>query len=301
MNKKLQLLPVYIFLSVFFIISSCKRDINYMKTATTSLMVSENTNTKESYSADFVITEYNKGQNFKIGRNNMPVPVNVFSVLKQEAPNYDILSPISNSEKFQSIYTQAIYIGIYSADLTYCLLNENNQKSLEYFEAMNNLCSVAGVDMGFSNHFLKKMRKNVDNLDSMEIYKGRIIRKTKRFLDANENSEIVTFVVFGTWLENLYLLTNAALQDVSNKDISELIISQKIIIQKFIPFLNDQMINTESYDANVKIEEINLHFQELLKFYNQINVNEATFMSKEDLEQLKQKVSKIREGFISLQ
>jgi len=298
MNKKLYLLTLLFFLSVLFVISSCKRDVNYMKTATTSLLVSENTNTKESYSADFVITEYSKGQNYKIGRNNMPVPVNVFAVLQQESPNFEILNPVSIQGKYQSTYTQAINIGIYSADLIYCLLNKNNQKSLEYFEAINKLNADIGIDMGFSKHFLKKMRKNVQNSDSMEIYKGRIIRKTKRFLETNENSKIVPFIVIGNWVENLYLLTNIALQDDSNKEISDLIIAQKAVIQEFIPFFNDQMINTESYDANVKIEEINLYFQDLLTLYNQINIDEDSFFSKEDLEKLNKKTSKIRANFV---
>ncbi len=298
MNKKLLLTSIILLLSIIFVVSSCKRTPSYMKTAATNLLVAENTDTRISYSANFVITEYSKGQNYKIGKNNMPIPANALGILKQKTPNFEVLNSPSNYQKYLTSYKQAINIGIYSTDLTYCLLNENNTKLIEYFETINKLNSQIGINMGFTDNFLEQLKENVGNLDSMEFYKGRIIGKTKRFLETNENSEIIPFIVIGVWIENLYLLTNTAIDDFSNKEILDLILAQKYIIEEFMLYFNDLMINTESYNVNVKIEDINSDFEKLIKLYNQIYIDETSFISKEDLELLNKEVTKIRANFI---
>lgn len=270
-----------------------------MKAAISNTLISENIR-RESYQAEYMITEFSKNKNFRMGNFKMTAPTKIYKSLKREKPKFELLNNPDNYKNYMSVYQQAANIGVYTTDLSYSVLNQNNEKVLKYYEAVSQLNSFIGIEMGFdSQDLLLKISDNIQNIDSVEFYLGRMLDKTRGYLEKNQNNEIVLYINVGAWVENMYLMTNIALDDLTNKEIIMQIIGQKLVIEDFIVFFDEMMIKVESFDANLKIQEIKDALIVILNIYESGNIAEGSNISKENLEKLQNEIEIIRNDIIT--
>ncbi len=112
----------------------------------------------------------------------------------------------SNVEKYNSRVSKLLNFGVYSADLFYCVLNDQNQLSKEYIAKMKKLSEETGMGEIFNtDNLLKRFEANVGNKDSVMEIILQVQEQTDMYVERS-NEEHTAMVIFsGAWIEGMYV------------------------------------------------------------------------------------------------
>lgn len=134
--------------------------------------------------------------------------------------------------KTGSQFTKALALGIYSADLSYCLLNKQSEESRRYFRTCKELAAELGLSRPFEG-VAKRMEKNLDNQDSLAMMLVAIQIESDRILSSS-NAEYISVISFtGAWIESMYLGTKVHAKEghirIADKLVEEMGLAENII------------------------------------------------------------------------
>jgi len=214
-----------------------------------------------------------------------------------------IVADPSALSQYVSKNAKLLNFGVYSADLAYCILNEQSQKSSQFLKAVKELADGIGYRSIFSDQNLyDRFEKNIDQRDSVLNLLVEIQEKTDAFVAENDMQE-QTYVIFaGAWVEGMYLGVNAF--NKNNKaDISKRLVEQMNIMSNLIKAL-------ESSDRDLSdIQFVINSLKDFESFYSNldgirdengiVNVREAK-IANEDIDKMAQMVKDLRAQIISV-
>ena len=68
----------------------------------------------------------------------LPSPLQIAELFKNAGLTYigDLTSPIANVDNYNSKYDQKLNFGVYSADMAYCIMNNQTQESINYLSTL---------------------------------------------------------------------------------------------------------------------------------------------------------------------
>lgn len=139
---------------------------------------------------------------------SLPSPLQIASIFKKSGLKYKegITSDINDPAKFNSKLSKALNLGVYSADLSYCVLNKQNQASMNYMKLSRQLADNLGMGSVFDQGNLsKRFEKNLGNEDSLAYIIAELQMVTDMYLDENDQQEITSIVFAGAWVESMYV------------------------------------------------------------------------------------------------
>ena len=116
------------------------------------------TNTQNIDTADAIsTTAYDEA---KFIFYSLPSPVETALILEQLGIKYndEYLSPASNVSRYNTQTSQALNLGIYSADLSFCALYEQNQAAIDYLAAVKKLSEQLGIVGFFNDSTIQKIQ-----------------------------------------------------------------------------------------------------------------------------------------------
>src|SRR3954462_1736710 len=139
---------------------------------------------------------------------SLPSPLQIASIFKKSGLKYQ--DGITTSQKDPSKYTtnlsKSLNLGVYSADLSYCVLNKQNQEAMNYMKLCRQLAESLGMGTVFEQSNLsKRFEKNLGNEDSLAYIIAELQMVTDMYLDENEQPQITAIVFSGAWIESMYL------------------------------------------------------------------------------------------------
>jgi len=109
-----------------------------------------------------------------------------------------------NTYKASSPFVKALNLGVYSADLSYCMLNKQNEECKNYFKVCKELSSELGLAKAFES-VAKRMEKNMNDQDSLALILVAIQMETDNIL-ASSDEEYKSVISFtGAWIESMHL------------------------------------------------------------------------------------------------
>lgn len=190
----------------------------------------------------------------------LPSTLQVASILKKSGLSYytDLTNPTTNlnSYKTGTQYQEALILGVYSADLGYCILNKQTDESLKYFKACKEMGSELGVGKPFES-VGKRMEKNLNTPDSMALILIAIQMETDNIL-ASSNQEHVSVITFtGAWIETMYIAFQVHSKE-GHKNMSEKLIEQMGIAENIIKALQANRSKDKHIDDLIaKMQSLN--------------------------------------------
>jgi len=118
-----------------------------------------------------------------------------------------LTNPISDPSQYNTAFDKDINLGIYFADLSYCTLNKQNQKSIGYLKAVKTISDDIGIGQIFgSDAFSQRYQANLDNEDSLTAIVADMQAKADNLLKANMRRNDLRSVIYsGAWIENMYI------------------------------------------------------------------------------------------------
>lgn len=195
---------------------------------------------------------------------SLPSPLQIASIFRRSGLNYQdgLTAPEANVDKFSTSFSQSIGLGVFSADLSYCVLNKQQQASINYMKSVRKLADKLGMASVFDNNGLaSRFEKNISNEDSLGGIIAELQMETDLYLEDNEKQHVSAIVFAGAWIESMYI--GGKLYDKSkNKKLLSKIVEQMTIMNNIVNVLKSY----ESKDAG--ITPIIADFNTINEIYN---------------------------------
>ena len=207
-------------------------------------------------------------QNFKSVKTlfyNVPSPIEVTEIIKKMNLPYqpDLMNSVNNSDNYLSQADIAINIGIYGADLSYIRIYEQFQDAARYLAVIKKFTRELGIPEEQEKITARRMERNIENQDSLLSIITETFTKSDSYLKENQRGGVAALIVFGGWIETLYLATNIVDMDNPQKDMISLITQQKHSVKNLIGLLNQYRDNYKIKQILPELKKLDAKFQEI--------------------------------------
>jgi hypothetical protein len=139
---------------------------------------------------------------------SLPSPLQIASIFKKSGMKYKdgVTSSKKDPAKYSTNLNKALNLGVYSADLSYTVLNKQNQDAMTYMKLSRQLADNLGMGSVFEEENLaKRFEKNLGNEDSLAYIIAELQMVTDMYLDENNQQQITSIVFSGAWIESMYI------------------------------------------------------------------------------------------------
>ncbi len=172
-------------------------------------------------------------------------------------PVFSALYPTKNYLKASSTYQKSVILGIYSADLIYIALYNNSNLINKYYFTALQLSNDLGIPDSFSANDIKNIQKNMNNNDSIKNIIENTIQNTCISLSNSKTYTELPFIVYGAWLESVYLLCRTLIRNPdAPKFLYKQLSEQSDIIDNLTNFYNNILLDAQNYNVNLKVQDI---------------------------------------------
>ncbi|UKN01463.1 hypothetical protein K6119_17195 [Paracrocinitomix mangrovi] len=139
---------------------------------------------------------------------HLPSPLQVASIFKKSGLEYNagITNSVDNVDNYTDELKQMLNFGVYSADMAYCVLNEQANEGRKYLKVITELAGEIGMESVFENQdLMDRFDLNMENKDSIEILMIDIHERTEEFMEENNMQHNSAIHFAGAWTEGMYL------------------------------------------------------------------------------------------------
>lgn len=170
---------------------------------------------------------------------NLPSPLQIASLFQKSGLKY--LEGVTNKQKdpskYTANYTKSLNLGVYGADLAYCVLNKQSQEALTYMKSSTQLASSLGMTSIFQEGgFVARFEKNINNEDSLRNIIAELQMATDTYLEDNEQQQISAIAFAGAWTEAMYI-GSRVFEKSKDKKLNNKISEQMTILYKIVNVL----------------------------------------------------------------
>ena len=179
----------------------------------------------------------------------LPSPLQIAAIFQKSGLEYkkSLTHKLGISSIYSTEFQQALNFGVYSADLNYCVLNKQNQVSIDYLSEVRYMSDQLGLIAIFEiEPLLESFERNIDNKDSIIYILSKLQRNLDLFLEENETSYKAIIYFTGAWIEGMYLGSNSV--DLRNKEkISNRLVEQLPLLKNLIKGLENYPRQTSEF------------------------------------------------------
>ena len=224
-----------------------------------------------------------------------PSPMQIARIFNKSGVTYieDLTNLVENENNYNTKYSQQLNYGVYSADMAYCMINNQTQKSISYLSTLSRLSEKIGMSEIITPSGLKeKLENSTGNNDSLAFIMADMQMKMDNYISENKlnNSSIIIFT--GAWIETLYIGTIINEKKRNEKLISRLA-EQEMILEGLISSFKQNNTTNEHTYLLTALEDLDKTFKNA-----KVEVDEELFFSDEALKILGEQVKTIRTNIV---
>lgn len=207
----------------------------------------------------------------------IPSPLEMANMIKQSGASFNksILNPVANASKYTTALSQAVNLGIYSADLSYCSSFDQTQEAMQYMSTCKKMADALGVTGALSENILNRLEKNSNNKDSLLELVSESYAATDAFLKDNDRASTTSLIVAGGWIEAIYISTRLAANAKANAPIISRIAEQKDVLKNLIALM-------ESYSNDESLKPLLSDLKSIEKQFDSITIETSAGEVKTD-------------------
>lgn len=172
--------------------------------------------------------------------SSLPNPLHIATMFKRSGLKY--LPGITNGNEkasgYQGTFIQAQNMGVYSADMAYCVTNKQTNEAQKYLKTVRDLGTQINLGSVFSESDLyDRFNKNLDNDDSLGKIVIDIQYKTDKQFDLNQQSHMTGVIFAGAWVESMYIGSQVYRKD-GNENVVAALLEQMAVCESILKELN---------------------------------------------------------------
>ena len=198
---------------------------------------------------------------------SLPAPHEVASILMENQDaffNEDILNPVHNVNRYNTSMSMALNLGIYTADLSYASLFEQNQIVVSYMATAKDLAEELGILEAFGNETITNLEDNINDRDAIIRIISENYMNSDAYLQENNREEIAAMIIIGGWIEGMYIAVQLSEKDASkNMSLVSSIVEQQLSLILMVEFLQSYKGNQGIADLLHDVNKLNDIFQGL--------------------------------------
>ncbi|MFL5762919.1 MAG: hypothetical protein ACJ77K_03185 [Bacteroidia bacterium] len=237
---------------------------------------------------------------------SLPSPLQIASIFKKSGLKYKagITSELKDPAKYTSNLSKAVNLGVYSADLSYAVLNKQNQEAMNYMKLSRQLADNLGMGTVFEQGNLStRFEKNLSNEDSLAYIIAELQMVTDMYLDENDQQQITSIVFSGAWIESMYI-GSKVYEKGKDKSLNNKLAEQMTILGSIINALKAE----EKKDSGITgliadLQSVKDIYDQLPSVKNNPGASEDTekelSLTDDEVTQLTTKIEAIRTKFIN--
>ncbi len=185
----------------------------------------------------------------------LPSSMRIASIFKRSGLKFieGSLNTLDNAKNYTTSYTKALNLGVYSADMAYCLLNKQYALSKNYLKGSKDIGGELGLNSAFEANNLAKRFENNMNLgkdDSLLKIISDLQLETDLVLEKSNQQHISTIIFAGAWIETLF--TASQVYKSGDQNIIPAIIEQVSLVDNILAVLEKQKGNDASIPALIE-------------------------------------------------
>ncbi len=236
----------------------------------------------------------------------LPSSMRIAGIFKRSGLKYieTSLNPITNSKNYKTTYTKALNLGVYSADMAYCLLNKQYALSKSYLKCSKDIGGELGLNSAFeannlAQRFEANMNKGKD--DSLLHIISDLQLETDIVLEKGSQQHISTIIFTGAWVETLY--SASQVYKSGEQNIVPALIEQLSLVDNILSVL----VKQKDKDPNITslIESLNTikaEFNNISalkgKDLDEVDYSKTTF-NKDEINKLCEKIDAARNAIVN--
>lgn len=227
---------------------------------------------------------------------SLPSPLQVANLFKNAGLSYigDITNPVSNTSKYNSKYDQKLNFGIYSADMAYCIINNQTQESINYMKSLRELSEKLWMmDVFNTVGISERLEANVGNEDSLVYIMADLQMQLDEYLEENEMGATGVAIFAGAWLETMYLGVEV-INSKENLKLNYKLSEQSMVLEMILNALKQADKDGDYTAFLTDLEKINTHFDKL-----RVESEEELVLSPEEITNLGKDIILIRNKIIN--
>ncbi|MBN2893204.1 MAG: hypothetical protein JXL97_15140 [Bacteroidales bacterium] len=233
---------------------------------------------------------------------SLPAPHEVAMFLIQNDDTYfdqELLNTVDHSMTYTTEASQAYNLGVYSADLSYASLFDQNQIVINYMATSKKLAEELGILEAFDQETIKALEENVNNRDEVMRIISESFMDSDAYLQENQRHEIGAMILIGGWVEGVYIAVKLSDGDPnSNIPLASSILEQQLSLELMVQFLND--FNS----GNSQLATMKTDLTELYDVYNSLETNVTNdgylTVSKAEFLKVCEKIEALRSKIVKL-
>jgi hypothetical protein len=237
---------------------------------------------------------------------SLPSPLQIASIFKKSGLKYKdgITSSKTDPAKYTTNFSKTINLGVYSADLSYTVLNKQTQSAMTYMKLSRQIADNLGMASIFDHDNLsKRFEKNLTNEDSLTYIIAELQMVTDIYLDENERQQITPIVFSGAWIESMYI-GSKVFEKGKDKSLNNKLAEQMTILGSIINALKvEEKKDVEITGLIADLQGIKDIYDELPSVKNNPNAFEDSDkdlnLTDDEVSQLITKIEALRVKFIN--
>ncbi|MGZ2371031.1 hypothetical protein ACXR6G_14725 [Ancylomarina sp. YFZ004] len=196
---------------------------------------------------------------------NVPSPVEVTTIIQRMNLPYhpDLLNPSSNSDNYLTQADKALNMGVYGADLSYIRIYEQYQDAAKFLVVVKKFTRELGIPEEGERVIAKRLEKNLQNQDSLLRIITETFTDSDSYLKENQRGSTAALIIFGGWIETLYLATNILDPEVPHNDMVKLIVEQRFSVKNLLALMEQFSDEKRVQDFLPDLKELNEKFKEI--------------------------------------
>lgn len=221
---------------------------------------------------------------------SLPSPIETATAVESLGIKYsnEYLNSPKNINRYNTTGTQALNLGCYIADMSFCILYNQNQASIDYLACIKKLSGELGVSGFFSDSTMRFIQENMNNKKLIINSVSKSYTNSTTFLEENQRNEIAAMIIVGGWLESVYLSVMMLEKTDNYEDkMYETVINQKFTLDDLLGFL-------KSLDKDKDIKNLSTQLEGLKVVYDKIDDK----VDKAALKEIGEKTTSIRNSFV---
>ncbi|MBD79566.1 MAG: hypothetical protein CL840_11665 [Crocinitomicaceae bacterium] len=231
-----------------------------------------------------------------------PSPVELAQNYKNSGMKFipGITNPALNYQNYHTHSQKALNFGVYSADLSYCVLNDMGQCASEYLMSMQTLSHDIGLSEIFKYEVLATdFTESLGNQDSMTQMVYSIQEDLDATLRKNGIQERAILFYTGAWVESAYLAFNS--QSSYSNTVEPATMEHLSNQLDMLGDINEQLDQLSSKTSEIRALEIQLNeFEELTNSIRVTQMEDSIILNPNDLAKIRGKVETIRDQIVAI-
>lgn len=215
----------------------------------------------------------------------LPSPLQIAEIFKNSGLTYigDLTNSTELASSYNTKYSQKLNFGVYSADMAYCIINNQTQSAINYLSTLRELSEKMWMTDVFNTMGLsKRLENNVGEQDSLTTIMADLKIRLDNYLDENGMGYTGPVIFAGAWIETMYLGAKVN-QTNSNDKLIYRLTEQSVVLENLLKALEqinedndfdeliaDLKVINENFDVLEESEEAKLTDEQVEKLSLQV-------------------------------